>query len=122
MKKKQFLGIWVYGLLCLILILLYRYYTAIFEPKILNYNMSLWFALVVNVILIITSITSLRDSKIILIVCIILAPISIFLFYQSWTKINYEYLAGFAGIPILLLLMATFMKNPQNILETKKLA
>jgi glucan phosphoethanolaminetransferase (alkaline phosphatase superfamily) len=119
MKKTQFYGIWVYGVLCLVLILLYRYYTDVFGAKIYDYNLSLWSALAVNLILLASSIASSRGSKVLLILGIILAPVSTYLFYESWTKINYEYLAGFAGIPILLLLVATFMKNAKPIIGTK---
>ena len=120
MKKTQFYGIWVYGVFCLILILLYRYYTDIFEPKIFSYNLSLWSALAINLILFISSIASFRGSKVLLILGIILAPVSTYLFYESWTKTNYEYLTGFAGIPILLLLIATFIKTPKSMIETTK--
>jgi hypothetical protein len=120
MKKTQFYGIWVYGVLCLALILLYRYYTEIFEPKIYDYNLSLWYALAVNLILFASSIASFRGSKVLLTLGIILAPISTYLFYESWTKTNYEYLAGFAGIPILLLFIATFMKTSKTMIEPTK--
>jgi hypothetical protein len=93
-----------------------------FEPKIADLNLSLWFSLAVNIVLLITSILSFRVSKTLLILGIILAPISTYFFYESWTKTNYEYLAGFAVIPILILLITTFMKNSQPVLETKKLA
>jgi hypothetical protein len=115
MKKTQFYGIWVYGILCLVLILLYRYYTEIFEPNIYNYNLSLWLSLAVNLVLFVSSIASFRGSKILLILGIILAPISTYLFYESWTKANYEYLAGFVGIPIVILLISTFIKNPKSM-------
>ncbi len=120
MKKTQFYGIWIYSVLCLVLILLYSYYTEIFETSVFNYNLSLWAALAVNLILLISSILSFRGSKILLILGIILAPASTYLFYQSWTKTSYEYLAGFTVIPILLLLISTFMKTPQSITETTK--
>ena len=116
--KKQFYGIWIYGILCLALIILYRYYTEIFEPKIYDYNLSLWLVLAVNLFLFISSIASFRGSKILLILGIVLAPISTYLFYESWTKTNYEYLAGFAGIPILLLLISTFMKTSKTEIKT----
>jgi len=119
MKKTQFYGIWVYGILCLVLILLYKYNTGIFETKIYIYNLSLWSALAVNLVLFISSLISFKGSKVLFILAIILAPLSTYLFYESWTKTNYEYLAGFAVIPILLLLIATFMKTYKPLAETK---
>ncbi|MCX6821273.1 MAG: hypothetical protein NTW30_00695, partial [Candidatus Aenigmarchaeota archaeon] len=95
------------------------YYTEIFEPKIYDYNLSLWLVLAVNLFLFISSIASFRGSKVLLILGIILAPISTYLFYESWIRMNYEYLAGFAGIPILLLLIVTFIKTPKLIVQTK---
>ncbi len=120
MKKTQFYGIWIYGILCLALILLYKYYTGFFEPKIYNYNLSLWLALVVNIVLFATSVAAFKGSKILLILGIILAPVSTYLFYESWTQTNYEYLAVFAGIPVLLLLITTFIKTSKPMAETAK--
>lgn len=122
MKKTQFYGIWVYSILCLLLILLYKYYTDMFEPKIYNYNLSLWSALAVNILLIVLSMVSFRGSKVLLVLGIILAPVSTYLFYESWTKVNYAYLAGFAGIPVLLLLIATFIKPSMSMIQTTKSA
>lgn len=110
MKNKQFYGIWIYSLLCLILVLLYKYSTDIFEPTIAEYNLSLWLPLVVNVILIVFSLLSFRESKIISILGVISTPLSIYFFYESWTRMNYEYLAGFIAIPIILLLIVMFFK------------
>ncbi len=119
MKYNQFYGIWVYALLCLILALFYRYSTGFFEPKIANYNLSLWSALAVNLFLIIYSVLTFRESKIISILGIIPAPLSTYFFYESWTKMNYEYLAGFLAIPIILLLVTMFVKPRarQRIME-----
>jgi hypothetical protein len=108
--SKIFYGIWVYSVLCLILVFLYGYYTGMFETKLLDYNLSLWTALIVNIVLVIFSIISLRESKILPILGIIVTPISTYLFYASWTELNYMYLAGFIVIPVVLLSVATIMK------------
>ena len=100
---KTFLYFWTYSILCLILILLYKYYTNIFDYKIAGYNLSLWSALVVNVILIIFSLLLFKESKVISILGIIFAVLSTYLFYESWTNYVYEYLVGFLAIPIILL-------------------
>jgi galactitol-specific phosphotransferase system IIC component len=89
---------------------LYGYYTEIFEPKFFNYNLSLWSALIVNIVLAIFSIISLRGPKLLPILGIIVTPISTYLFYVSWTELNYMYLAGFIIIPVILLSVATLMK------------
>jgi hypothetical protein len=81
-----------------------------FESKILNYNLSIWSALIVNVILVIFSIISIRGPKLLPILGIIVAPISTYLFYASWTQMNYMYLAGFIIIPVIMLSIATIMK------------
>jgi len=108
--SKIFYGIWVYSILCLILVFLYGYYTEMFESKILNYNLSLWSALIVNVILVIFSIISIRGPKLLPILGIIVTPISTYLFYASWTQMNYMYLTGFIIIPVIMLSIATIMK------------
>lgn len=120
MKHNQFYGIWIYGILCLLLAFLYKNATGVFEAKIGDYNLSLWSALAVNVFLIVYSILTFRESKIITILGIIPAPLSIYLFYQSWTKMSYEYLAGFLAIPIILLLVATLLKPKprQRLMES----
>jgi len=110
-KKKRgfdkiFIYFLIYSLLCLVLILLYKYYTNIFDYKIVGYNLSLWSALVANVILIIFSLLSFKDSKIISILGIIFAVLSTYLFYESWTNYVYEYLVGFLAIPIILLALS----------------
>ena len=110
MKKIQFYGIWIYSLLCLILIFLYRYSTGFFEPKILGYNLSLWSALIVNLFLFVTSVISFRESKLISALGIILFLPSIYLFYESWTLASYGYLAWFIIIPIFLLSLKTFWR------------
>jgi multisubunit Na+/H+ antiporter MnhB subunit len=104
--SKIFYGIWVYSILCLILVFLYGYYTEIFEPKLFDYNLSFWSALIVNLILLIISIISLKGPKLLSIIGIIITPISTYLFYTSWTKMNYLYLTGFITIPVVLLLLS----------------
>ena len=106
----MFYGIWIYSMLCLVLVFLYGYYTEMFESSFLNYNLSLWSALLANVILAIFSIISLKGPKILPILGLILTPISTYLFYASWTQLNYIYLAGFIIIPVILLTVATVMK------------
>jgi hypothetical protein len=120
MKHNQFYGIWIYGILCLLLAFLYKNATGVFEINIANYNLSLWSALGVNVFLIVYSILTFRESKIMTILGIIPAPLSIYLFYNSWTKMSYEYLAGFLAIPIILLLVATLIrpKPRQRLMES----
>ena len=108
--SKIFYGIWAYSVLCLILVFLYGYYTEMFETKLLNYNLSLWSALIVNIVLAVFSIISLRGPKLLPILGIIVTPISTYLFYASWTELNYMYLAGFIVIPVVLLSVATIMK------------
>jgi len=81
-----------------------------FEPKLLNYNSSLWSALMVNIVLVIFSVISLRGPKLLPILGIVAMPISTYLFYASWTELNYMYLAGFIVIPVALLAVATIMK------------
>jgi len=110
MSDKQFYGVWVYTLLCLILVLLYRYATGIFEPILASFNLSLWAALVVNIILVIFCVLTFKKSMIISILGLISTPLSIYFFYESWTRINYEYLAGFLMMPIILLLIVTLVK------------
>jgi len=81
-----------------------------FETKLLNYNLSLWSVLIVNIVLAIFSIISLKGPKLLPILGIIVVPISTYLFYASWTELSYVYLAGFIVIPIILLSVATIMK------------
>ena len=104
--SKLFYGVWVYSILCLVLVFLYGYYTEIFEPKLFDYNLSFWFALVVNLILLIVSIISLKGPKLLPIIGIIATPLSTYLFYASWTRMNYLYLTGFIAIPVILLLLS----------------
>jgi hypothetical protein len=104
--NKNFLTIWMYAVFCLILILLYEFYTNIFDYKISGYNLSLWSVLAINLFLIIASILIFKKSKIIAILGIIFAPISAYLFYQSWTSYIYNYLVIFLVIPIILLLLS----------------
>jgi hypothetical protein len=89
---------------------MYGYYTEMFEPKFLNYNLSLWSALIVNIVLAIFSIISFRGPKLLPILGIIVTPISTYLFFASWTKMDYMYLGGFIVIPVVLLAVATIMK------------
>ena len=126
MKKTQFYGILVYALLCLMLVLLYRFSTGIFETKILDYNLSLWLTIVVNLVLLITSIISLRASKIPAILGIVFSPLSTYLFFKSWTESNYQYLAGFIVLPVILLLTTMVgsksLTNIKPIKEEKTIA
>jgi len=117
--SKIFYGIWVYSVLCLILVFLYGYYTEIFELKLFNYNLSFWSALIVNLILLIISIISLKGPKLLPILGIIVAPISTFLFYESWTQINYIFLTSFIAIPVVLLLIPIGIEKRQKY-PTKK--
>jgi hypothetical protein len=117
--SKMFYGIWVYSVLCLILVFLYGYYTEIFEPQLFGYNLSFWSALIINLILLIISIISLKGPKLLPILGIILTPISTYLFYESWTRINYVYLTIFIIIPIALLLASIGIEKKQKY-PTKK--
>ena len=116
---KIFYGIWIYSVLCLILVFLYGYYPEMFEPKVLDYNLSFWSALIVNLILLIVSIILLKGPKILPILGIIVTPISTYLFYVSWTRINYLYLTGFIAIPVVLLLISIGIGKKQKY-PTKK--
>jgi hypothetical protein len=117
--SKIFYGIWIYSVLCLILVFLYGYYTEIFEYELFEYNLSFWSALLVNLILLIVSIISLKKSKILPILNIIVTPISIYLFYASWTQMNYIFLTIFIAIPVILLLISIGIKKIQKY-PTKK--
>jgi len=117
MKKIQFYGIWVYALLCLILVISYKFYTGMFETKVMEYNLSLWIALAINLILLITSIMSIKSSKILAILGIIFSPLSTYLFFISWTEMNYQYLAGFIVLPVILLLLTLVKKNSLTSIE-----
>jgi len=117
--SKIFYGIWVYSVLCLILVFLYGYYTEIFEPKLFDYNLSFWSALLVNLVLLIVSIISLKGPKLLPILGIILTPISTYLFYTSWTQMNYIYLTSFIAIPVILLLISLGIGKIQKY-PTKK--
>jgi len=103
--KKTLTSVLIYSFLCLILILLYRFQTGIFEPVIMNYNLSLWSALIVNIIFLILCIISLKENKIIPTLGIILCFPSTYFFYLSWTLADYSYLAYFVLIPIFLLIL-----------------
>jgi heme/copper-type cytochrome/quinol oxidase subunit 2 len=61
-------------------------------------------------ILFITSIIFFKESKLLSLLGILLSPVSTYFFYESWTKLNYVYLAGFLTIPVILLSIATVMK------------
>jgi hypothetical protein len=65
---------------------------------------------VANIILLVTSIIFLRESKLLSLLGILFSPVSTYFFYESWTKLNYVYLAGFLAIPVILLSIATVMK------------
>ena len=114
MMGKMFFGIWIYSILCLILVLLYGFYTEVFEIELFDYNLSFWSALVVNLFLLSASIISLKGPKLLPILGIILTPISVYLFYASWTETNYMYLAGFIAIPVILLLVSAIIKRRQK--------
>jgi len=109
--KKINIGIWVYAFLCLVLVLSYRYYTGVFEPKVYGYNLSLWYALIINLILLGFSVVSFKESKLLSILGIILIPISTYSFYRSWTDFNYDYLAGFLAIPMILIVLGKMKKD-----------
>jgi hypothetical protein len=123
MRRIQFYGIWLYALLCLLLVLLYRFYTGAFETKMLGYNSSLWSALAINLVLLVVSIISLKESRLTAILGIIFSPISTYLFFKSWTEMNYEYLTVFIALPVILLI--TKMRKSKvavQPVEEKKIA
>jgi uncharacterized membrane protein len=107
----MFYGVWVYSILCLILVLLYGYYTEIFDIKLFDYSLSFWTALIVNLVLLSTSIISLKGPKVLPILGIISMPVSIYLFYTSWTEKNSLYLTGFMAIPVILLLISIIKRR-----------
>ena len=111
---KMFFGVWIYSILCLILVLLYGLSTEVFEIEFFDYNLSFWSALAVNLVLLCVSIISLKGPKLLPIIGIILTPISTYLFYTSWTETNYIYLAGFIAIPVILLLVSAIIKRKQK--------
>lgn len=118
--SKMFYGVWVYSILCLILVLLYGYYAEIFYIELFDYSLSFWFALIVNLVLLSTAIISLKGPKILPILGIILMPISIYLFYTSWVEKTSLYLTGFMLIPIALLLISTIMRRRQKYPVTEQ--
>lgn len=94
----------VYAIACLLLALVYRYYTDVFLPKFFGYNLALWYALLPNLLLLVIGILLFKQGKRLLsLLPIILIPASVYLFYYSWIDINYVFLAEFLLIPILLL-------------------
>ena len=109
MKKLNY-GLWIYAALCLILVLIYRYSTDSFDTKVSGYNLSLWYPMTVNLFLIGISVISFKENKLLPIVGIIFTPISIYSFYKSWTDFNYDFLALFIALPILLLLLLLYHK------------
>jgi len=113
MKIK--IGIWIYAILCLVLVLTYRYYTNIFESKISGYNLSLWYALVINLVLLTFSVISFKESKLLSLLGIILVPLSAYFFYRSWTDFNYDYLAGFLTMPMILLVLEIIKEEKLGI-------
>lgn len=117
--NKVNIGIWVYAFLCLVLVLAYRYYTDIFEPKVYGYNLSLWYALGINLVLLGFSAVSFKQSKLLSLLGIVLIPLSTYSFYRSWTDFNYDYLAGFLGIPMLLLVLRILKGQELIKLSTK---
>jgi len=112
--SKMFYGIWIYSMLCLVLVFLYGYYTEIFGKKLLDYNLSFWSALLVNLVFLCISIISLKGPKILPILGLIMTPISTYLFYVSWTETNYWFLASFIAIPVVLLLVAILTERKQK--------
>lgn len=119
--SKIFYGFWIYSILCLILVNLYGYRTEIFEPKLFDYNLSFWSALVANSVLLCISIISLKESKILSLLGIIITPISTYLFYTSWTHLNYTCLAGFIVIPFVLLLISIIITKKQKYHTEKQI-
>jgi uncharacterized membrane protein (UPF0136 family) len=119
--KKINIGIWIYAFLCIVLVLGYRYYTQVFESKIYGYNLSLWFALVVNLVLLGFSVVSFKESKFLSLLGIVLVPLSTYSFYRSWTDFNYDYLAGFLAIPMLLLVLRILTDEGLIKLSTRSL-
>jgi FtsH-binding integral membrane protein len=109
--KKIKIGIWIYCVLCLVLVLAYRYYTEMFEPNVSGLNLSLWYALIINLVLLGFSVVSFKESKLLSILGIILVPFSTYSFYRSWTDFKYDYLAGFLAIPIILLVLGTIKEE-----------
>lgn len=109
MNRIQVL-ITVYTIACLLLALIYRYYTDVFLPKVLGYNLALWYALLPNLLLLVVGILLFKQGKKMLsILPIILIPASVYLFYSSWVNISYVFLAEFLLIPILLLSFSLYM-------------
>ena len=113
MKKVEY-GIWIYAVLCLILVLIYRYSTATFDAKVSGYNLSLWYPLAINLIFIGVSVISIKENKLLPIIGIIFTPISTYSFYKSWTDFNYDYLALFIILPVVLLLLLLYQKYKQK--------
>ena len=117
--KKNNIFIWAYAFLCIVLVLAYRYYTDIFEPKVYVYNLSLWYALGINLVLLGFSAVSFKQSKLLSLLGIALVPLSTYLFYRSWTNFNYDYLAGFLAVPMLLLVLRILKGQELIKLSTK---
>jgi hypothetical protein len=94
----------LYAVACLALVLVYRYYADVFEPKLLGYNLALWYALIPNLLPLVIGILFFREGKkIMALLPIALMPVSIYLFYNSWINVDYMFLAGFVLIPIFLM-------------------
>jgi len=68
----------------------------------------------VNLVLLCISIISLKGPKLLPIIGLIVTPISTYLFYTSWTELNYMYLAGFIIIPVVLLLISIVTEKIQK--------
>ena len=82
-----------------------------FEPNVSGLNLSLWYALIINLVLLGFSVVSFKESKLLSILGIILVPFSTYSFYRSWTDFKYDYLAGFLAIPIILLVLGTIKEE-----------
>ncbi len=119
--KKIFASVWVYSLLCLLLILLYRYQTSIFETSFLGFNLSLWTALVINLFFFIVCILSLKEGKLIPSLGIILCFLSTYSFYKSWTESNYPFLTIFISVPVFLLALNIIQIFNKPLTHEKKI-
>lgn len=96
----------LYSALCLLLVLIYQYYPSFYLVKIQGYSSALWAVLAVNIVLIAGGIALLKKTKLLPALSIFLSPVSVYLFYQSWVNINYQFLAGFLFVPIVLLVVS----------------
>jgi hypothetical protein len=99
----------LYSALCLLLALIYQYYPSFYLVKIQGYSAALWAVLAVNIVLIAGAVVSFKKAKLLSVLSIVLSPVSVYLFYQSWVNINYQFLAGFLFVPIILLVISLFL-------------